>query len=226
MAKLPIVETFKSIQGEALSIGRPAFFLRLAGCNLDCKYCDTRYARKPSEIKDIKDIVMEIKEASTKLVVVTGGEPLLYKRQLRTLMQFFIGMEFEIETNGTLEPIDISRFKDYYLENSIRYNVSPKLGSSNNLRRYRIKPRILRKFVIETDSIFKFVVQTDEDWEEMKKLIKKINIPQNRVWVMPEGITNKELRNHGRYFINKIISEGYSYSPRLQIFLWGKRRKV
>ena len=223
MIKLPIVEKFYSIQGEALSIGRPAFFIRLPGCNLNCVYCDTKYACKPRETITLNDLAKEIKKVPTNLVVITGGEPLLHREQIRILTQYFIGAEFEIETNGTLTPI---QFKDYEeIENNIRYNVSPKLNSSGDKEIDRIKPKILREF-LEENSIFKFVVQTNKDWNEMEKLIKQIKIPSYKVWVMPEGINSKQLQKNALHLINKIKEKGYNYSPRLQIFLYGRKKGI
>ena len=74
-----LVEAFASIQGESTHAGRPCFFLRLAGCNLRCSYCDTGYAQsaeagRPSEIPELVELV---RNSGLKLVEITGGEPLL-----------------------------------------------------------------------------------------------------------------------------------------------------
>jgi len=76
-SSLEICETFTSLQGEGLHAGLPCFFIRLSGCNLNCSYCDTRYARDAGTMRKISDLVSLWKESRVGLVQVTGGEPLL-----------------------------------------------------------------------------------------------------------------------------------------------------
>ena len=102
--ELNIVEVFYTIQGEGPFSGRPAVFVRLAGCNLRCSWCDTDFTSKsdpykPSEI--VRDVICAA-DGKTKLVVVTGGEPLLQNvMPLFTLLEKF-GFEIQIETAGTV----------------------------------------------------------------------------------------------------------------------------
>ena len=74
---LKVNEIFFSIQGESSHAGRPCAFIRLAGCNLRCTYCDTRYAYDEGSWREINDIEREIRPFRCRLVEVTGGEPLL-----------------------------------------------------------------------------------------------------------------------------------------------------
>ena len=74
---LRVSEIFKSIQGESTHAGFPCVFIRLAGCNLRCFYCDTPYAREGGEEKSIEQILAEVQSLGGRLVEVTGGEPLL-----------------------------------------------------------------------------------------------------------------------------------------------------
>ncbi|MFA5771007.1 MAG: 7-carboxy-7-deazaguanine synthase QueE, partial [Patescibacteria group bacterium] len=69
-----IIEKFKSIQGEGIHSGLPTFFIRLAGCNLRCSYCDTKYAYGKGVITDIKILVEEAKIQGVKFICITGGE--------------------------------------------------------------------------------------------------------------------------------------------------------
>lgn len=73
-----LVESFTSLQGESTHAGRICFFIRLAGCNLDCNYCDTRYGRSfgAGEPASVDELVRRAQESGTKLVEITGGEPL------------------------------------------------------------------------------------------------------------------------------------------------------
>ncbi len=99
-------EIFYSIQGESLYAGRPCVFVRLAGCNLRCTYCDTRYAYFEGRSMDIEEIVAAVKSYDFPLVEITGGEPLM-QAETPALVQRLIddGLEVMMETNGTL-PID------------------------------------------------------------------------------------------------------------------------
>ena len=74
---LDVSEVFYSIQGEGTRSGLPCAFVRLAGCDLRCRYCDTAYARGPGERRRIDDIVEQVGGFGCDLVQVTGGEPLL-----------------------------------------------------------------------------------------------------------------------------------------------------
>ena len=73
---LQICETFVSIQGESTFAGWPCFFIRLAGCNLRCSYCDTTYAFAGGQPKSIPQLADEFRVSELTLVEVTGGEPL------------------------------------------------------------------------------------------------------------------------------------------------------
>jgi len=213
-----VSEVFSSIQGEALSVGRASTFIRLQGCNLRCYFCDTKYAWKDGKEYSIDDLVKEVKKYPTKLIVVTGGEPLLQRGELEKLANNLKGYSFEIETNGTLPPLKNCSCL-------IRYNVSPKLGSSLVPKEERYHPEILKEFVY-LPSIFKFVAKNGSDWNEMEEIIKNIGIPKTRVWVMPEGQNDSIIKQRTLELVEKIKEKGYNLSPRLQIWLWGNKKGI
>jgi 7-carboxy-7-deazaguanine synthase len=100
---LTVCETFTSLLGESTLAGLPAFFIRLAGCNLRCRYCDTTYAYEGGEAKSLESLVEAARESSTRLVLVTGGEP-LFQKGTRMLIDRLIEARLEVllETNGSL----------------------------------------------------------------------------------------------------------------------------
>jgi organic radical activating enzyme len=116
---------FYSIQGEGYHTGTPAIFIRFAGCNLSCPFCDTEH--EPYQEMTIKDIIKELKKYPTRFIVVTGGEPYLQLTQnfvesLRNLNYYVC-----IETNGT---VDKSFWVDWITcspkrESGWKINVSP-----------------------------------------------------------------------------------------------------
>jgi len=102
-----VTETFSSIQGEGLAMGRPCFFIRLSGCNLRCNWCDTRYAWRQGEELPLDMLAAKWLDSGIPLIQITGGEPLLQPAIL-PLMEYFLeqGATVLLETNGS---IDISR---------------------------------------------------------------------------------------------------------------------
>ena len=116
-----LVEIFESLQGEGRNMGRPCVFIRFAGCNLKCPWCDTDVAKKFSA--SLADIQKELKQYKTKSVILTGGEPTLVKEmpELVAVLKkdgYWIG----VETNGTIAA-DWLGFVDYVA-------CSPKRGAS------------------------------------------------------------------------------------------------
>ena len=74
-----VIECFSSLQGESTQAGRRCFFIRLEGCNLNCSYCDTEYARSGGVEKSVSELVELAVASKVPLVEITGGEPLLEK---------------------------------------------------------------------------------------------------------------------------------------------------
>lgn len=146
-----VIEIFRSIQGEGRSQGFPAIFVRLAGCNLDCKWCDTRYAREGGTEMTCTDIFSAISAFPRSRICITGGEPLLQGDQLLPLLQSLQGKGYraEIETNGT---IDFRPFQPYA---SICMDVKcPSSGEASDLS---LLPHI------SGDDSVKFVVSDCDD---------------------------------------------------------------
>src|SRR3990172_1530827 len=102
--RLQLSEIFKSIQGESSFAGLPCTFIRLAGCNLRCSYCDTVYAYEPSSELTVEEILAEVAALSCPLVEITGGEPLL-QEEVYPLMAELLrqGYQVLLETNGTVD---------------------------------------------------------------------------------------------------------------------------
>ena len=99
---LPIMESYYTIQGEGFHSGTPAYFIRLAGCNVGCHWCDVKASWKvfPSQWQDVEQIVSNIKQTETKTVVITGGEPLMYDLSLLTEKIKNLNFKTNIETSG------------------------------------------------------------------------------------------------------------------------------
>lgn len=102
--RLRITEIFLSLQGEARDAGWPTVFVRLTGCPLRCRYCDTAYAFHGGEWRDIDDILAEVEGHGVRHVCVTGGEPLAQKRCIGLLQRLCdAGFAVSLETSGALD---------------------------------------------------------------------------------------------------------------------------
>ncbi|HJS88958.1 MAG TPA: 7-carboxy-7-deazaguanine synthase QueE [Steroidobacteraceae bacterium] len=147
MERLKVSEIFYSLQGEADTAGVPTVFVRLTGCPLRCRYCDTAYAFYGGEWWPLEAVVQRVKELQGRYVCVTGGEPLAQKSCLALLTRLCDeGCRVSLETSGalSLEGVD---------ERVIRVVDVKTPGSGEESRnRYeelsRLKARDLVKFVI------------------------------------------------------------------------------
>jgi 7-cyano-7-deazaguanosine (preQ0) biosynthesis protein QueE len=211
---LKVCEIFYSIQGEGPNIGKPAVFLRLGGCNQKCKWCDTKYALNSANFKSIsnKKIIQKIKKYPCKNIVITGGEPLLQQDSLKVLLDELPKYTFELETNGSL-PLKINNKFE-------QINCSPKLTSSGTIA-YSLK-----LFPNNKKVAYKFVICNKSDVEEVKVFCRKYKIPKEKVWLMPEGSKREIAIKRSIWLIELCKKEGYNFSPRLHIMLWGNKRGV
>src|SRR5579859_2208299 len=104
-----VTEIFHSIQGESTHAGRPCAFVRLTGCNLRCRWCDSEYTFAGGEKMSIDDIVARVKSHECRLVEVTGGEPLAQAESFDLIRRLCDeGFEVLIETSGSIDiaPVD------------------------------------------------------------------------------------------------------------------------
>lgn len=101
--KLPLVEDFYTIQGEGFHSGKPAYFIRLGGCDVGCRWCDAKYTWNPKVFPPtpVEIIVDRASSCSAQAIVITGGEPLLYPLGELTRQLHARGLEIFIETSGT-----------------------------------------------------------------------------------------------------------------------------
>ncbi|MBE6213359.1 MAG: 7-carboxy-7-deazaguanine synthase QueE [Rikenellaceae bacterium] len=101
--KLPLVEDFYTIQGEGFHTGKPAYFIRLGGCDVGCRWCDAKYTWNPRIFPptDVDVVVERASQCAAQAIVITGGEPLLYPLAELTGRLRERGLEIFLETSGT-----------------------------------------------------------------------------------------------------------------------------
>jgi 7-cyano-7-deazaguanosine (preQ0) biosynthesis protein QueE len=222
-------EVFASVQGEGVSAGLPSTFVRLATCNLRCSWCDTaytwdweRFERSEQVMEcDVESLADAVWALAPKNVVITGGEPLIQKRNLVAFVERLKreGYRFEVETNGTISPGELAELID-------QWNVSPKLRNSGNEGLERLPETSLRDFAVRENAFFKFVVDSPEDLAEVEDLRSRFTIPAGRVVLMPQGTTAAELNAKSPWLAELCTQRGYRFSSRLHILIWGDKRGV
>ena len=162
---MKITEIFKSIQGESTLQGLPCIFIRLTGCNLSCRYCDTLYARRGGIEMSTAEIVNKVENFKIKFICITGGEPLLQKETPQLALKFINhGYMVSVETNGTIDASTLH-------EDVIRIIDIKCPGSGEDGKTYL--GNILKKR--STDE-FKFVITDRDDFEYALHLIRKHNL--------------------------------------------------
>lgn len=239
LARLPDggPELFHTLQGEGASLGCPAVFIRLSRCNLSCTWCDTPYTWNFEDTdfqhkdgkkfkREAQTIELERAELRARLsafpcnrLVITGGEPLLQQRALLHLLEDWRHFsQVEVETNGTIMPLEALS------ERVTAFNVSPKLSHSGLPESSRLKLSTLSHFATLSTASFKFVVSSPADLSEIESLVEQCHLPKERLLLMPEGRNERELQRSGVALADLCIKKGYRFSPRLHVHLWGDER--
>lgn len=100
---LPVMESFYTLQGEGFHQGRAAYFIRLGGCDVGCVWCDVKdsWDAEKHPKRSIESLVEEVQQTAAKLVVITGGEPLMHNLDSLTTQLQQAGFETNIETSGS-----------------------------------------------------------------------------------------------------------------------------
>lgn len=230
--KLPIAETFDTIQGEGSLLGVPSFFIRTAGCNLRCTWCDTPYASwdAAGDQRSVASLVEEVQRCGRKHVVLTGGEPLMFPGlvDLNDALRE-AGCHVTVETAGTLAlPLTCDLLScSPKLSNSTPANdprdPSGKWAERHESRRWR--PEILSKLIQQSvRTQWKFVVSNPQDLAEIDQMLAEV--PPERpedVFLMPEGVEVPE-SERVRWIVQLCQERGWCYGHRLHIALFGNTR--
>ena len=233
MTFIRVSEIFFSVQGEGITVGVPAVFIRLQGCNLDCGsqggswVCDTEAVWKQGDKHSVDDFVEIIqslyKEPLTNgaHLIITGGEPLLQQDAINNLVDALdVKPAIEIETNGTIVP-------NQFLQNRVNYwNVSPKLSNSGEPQHKRITPA-LDWFTKQPNAIFKFVVTNKDDVLDVESCFPWVlSLPIRQKFLMPAADSRLDLHIKYESIIELAKINGYSLSQRLHLTVWDKKTGI
>jgi organic radical activating enzyme len=220
---LQIVEMFgPTFQGEGPRAGQLASFVRLAQCNLACRWCDSRFSwdwtrfDPRTEIRGlpVAEIVDWVLGQPAPLVVITGGEPLLQQQALIPLVDALnsAGRRVEVETNGTIAPTG------ELIHAVAAFSVSPKLAHAGGRPARRLDPAALRAFIASGKATFKFVVTGPGDLDEVATVVDQFGL--DPVWLMPEATDSSRLTTALRELADAALARRWNLSTRLHVLLW------
>ncbi|MFI4896996.1 MAG: 7-carboxy-7-deazaguanine synthase QueE [Phycisphaerales bacterium JB059] len=231
--RLPISETFVSVQGEGKLTGTPSWFVRTSGCNLRCRWCDTPYASWAPEgaPRTVDELAREAAGSGVGHAVLTGGEPMLFDALVplsHALRE--TGMHVTIETAGTVDLPEV---------HADLMSLSPKLADSTPLddprdptgawaarhEARRLNRGVLNALIARApDRQLKFVVSSPADLPEIDALLDELEgWSETDVMLMPEGV--EPARPEAvRWILDVCTARRWRYCQRLHIDLFGDTR--
>lgn len=239
-----------TIQGEGKRVGNPSVFIRFGKCNMQCSgfeveyetpsgmkkcSCDSYHAsdiafrdewHKYESSKPLIEEVNKILPPYKTDIVITGGEPLLYWRDIefQKFLHYYhnLGYHITIETNGSID-IELEPW-----HKDILFSMSVKLSNSGESLEKRINLNTLNNILSTAkESYLKFVLDIDFIPQASKEIDAiTAQIPSCEIYVMPLGDTAESIDKNSLSVINFALSKGYKYSDRLHIRVWNNKRGV
>jgi 7-carboxy-7-deazaguanine synthase len=224
---MKINEIFYSLQGEGRLAGVPSVFVRISGCPLHCKWCDTPYARTHAESRDctVEQAVAEVVGYNCSHIVITGGEP-MHSPDLQefTAKLALPNRHITIETAGL---VFIPSLKCQLM------SISPKLASSTSddpelatsHEKLRLNIPALRDLMACYEYQLKFVVDHQSDLDEIKAILAQLpRAPASKVLLMPQARTKEDLLKNSPLVAEMCKATGFTFSHRMHVLLWDGQR--
>jgi 7-carboxy-7-deazaguanine synthase len=210
-------EIFHSIQGEGTLAGTPSVFIRLAGCPLRCKWCDTQYAWDAGNGDDypFTEIVNKAVHWPCRFIVITGGEPMMNPQ----LPQLAKALK-ERSKHITIETCGINFIAGLSCD---LMSISPKLSNSGrkDLLNDSAYLSSIRQLARQYPYQFKFVVDSADDLPEIQQMLEQIGgISTEKVMLMPQAKTRDELITKSPMVAQMCKETGYIFCQRLHILLY------
>jgi len=226
---ISIIEIFYSLQGEGLLAGRPSVFVRIAGCPLRCRWCDTTYAWSDKNASDltIDQIAESVKKYNCHSVVVTGGEPMI-NPQLPELLNKLKENALHI----TIETAGIKFVPDLPCD---LMSISPKL--TNSIPEDAAAAKTHNQNCLNIDALkqlteiynyqLKFVVDTPEDLGDIQQLLAKLPaIDKEKVMLMPQASTRQQYLEKSQIVADLCKKTHFTFCQRLHILLYGNQKGI
>lgn len=205
---LRVHSIFRSIQGEGLLMGLPMIFVRLTGCPLRCKWCDTADARSsPGKEMSVEQVMREIENSKLRYVCLTGGEPLA-QRESVTLMNKLVDNDYfiQLETSGALSLEEVPCSESVMISMDIK---CPSSGEHEKMDFSNIE------LLSQYDQL-KFVIADEKDYEYAKQIMNRYEI-KAAVIMTPVGGTDL------KFLAEKVIKDRLQVRvmPQLHKLIWG-----
>jgi 7-carboxy-7-deazaguanine synthase len=207
-----ISEIFRSLQGEGVLIGTPTVFIRTVGCNLDCSWCDTEYAREGGEEFSIEQIMAELDKHKTQFICLTGGEPLMQKDVIK-LLDMLVDKCYHVtlETNGSLPLEDVPCSENMLISMDIK---CPSSGMEERMLMSNIE-------LLSPADQLKFIVADIDDLMYAEDILKSYEVKSNVIFTPVGGM---ELEPVARFVLSRKINA--RVLPQLHKLIWGERKGV
>lgn len=214
---MKIVEKFISIDGEGPTAGTLSVFIRLAGCNLKCIWCDTCYAQDYNSFNEeltVNEIVDYVKESGIHHVTLTGGEPLIHNDVKNLLSELSKVVDIHVETNGS---VDVS---EYRVSEKVHFVIDYKLPESGMENEMCLK----NLATANKNDAYKFVISSESDAYKAIKIIKEYNLENTTQVYLScvfENFTPKELVE----IMKKEKLNGVKLQLQMHKFIWDKNKR-
>jgi len=210
---LRISEVFHSLQGEGVLIGTPTVFVRTCGCNLECVWCDTVYAREEEGTEmSPSDVIEKVRGYGTPFVCLTGGEPLLQKDVFK-LIDLLLKDSFHVsvETNGSLPLEDLPCSDNLLISMDIK---CPSSGMSARMLMENLE-------LLSPADQLKFVVADENDLLFAEEVLREHQVLCPVILTPVGGL---DLRPVAEWALRKRLR--VRVLPQLHKIIWGERRAV
>ncbi|NBS17057.1 MAG: 7-carboxy-7-deazaguanine synthase QueE [Gammaproteobacteria bacterium] len=210
---LRITEIFHSLQGESRTVGLPTVFVRLTGCPLRCRWCDTAYAFKGGERMTLEEILDKVASYNTPRVCVTGGEPLAQSDCLILLKRLIErGYEVSLETSGSMDVSEVDAAVIKVID------LKPPGSLEAEANRYENLDALM-----PADQV-KFVIADEIDYEWAKKKLFEYAL-QERCEVLFSPVAGEM---NPQWLAEAILRDGLDVRFQVQLhkLLWGDQKGV
>ena len=217
---LLVSEIYASLAGETSWAGLPCAFIRLTGCNLNCAWCDTAYARSGGNPITIRDAVHKVNKTGIKLVCVTGGEPLLQEETSFLITELLrSGLNVLVETNGSIPIKNIPEGAHRIVDAKTPGSGEVKSFMKDNLR--FLRPRDELKFVVSSLKDFDWAAR----FVKRNRLAGRCGLLVSPAWVSKRKTSDE--RRFRRELADKVVASGlpFRYNIQLHKVIWGTNKK-
>jgi len=237
--KLPVLEEFVTIQGEGVNIGKPYYFIRVGGCPLRCRFCDSEYTwtMKPESLVSLDSVIdraiKQCKENGIEWISITGGEPLLYPKQLLKMMAMFYEADISvhIETSGRYYDENVHAACDIYSVDA-KTPCTAEMMEGDFLGKENLRSYDQVKCLIETVEDLEYAYRLNQELAGVCTMVlQPFNVsPKQGGWMKPSidvGVGLRKLLNFfhasqsmGHKWVNVIIT------PQIHVLAYGNKPGV